>query len=231
MIELIVYMIIVVLVVIWCYHKWQNRHFEKLAVRMPGPPAYPIIGTGYQFIGSSEQIMSKIIDNAKKYNLEPFRIWLGPYFAVVIAKPEDLQIVFNSSKALQKDRMYEFFKNAVGEGLFTAPVEKWRINRRMITPTFNPENFSPENVAKRHKYSFIAFSGGPRSCIGSKYAMLSMKVTLSTFLRYFSVHTDIKLTDIKLKVDLLIRSVHGYPVTIRPRDKRPTCKRNYNHQE
>ncbi|KAL4123108.1 hypothetical protein QTP88_015338 [Uroleucon formosanum] len=82
--------------------------------------------------------------------------------------------------------------------------------------SFNPENFSPENVAKRHKYSFIPFSGGPRGCIRSKYAMLSMKVTVSTFLRHFSVHTDIKLTDIKLKIGLLMRSVHGYPITIRP---------------
>jgi len=37
--------------------------------------------------------MSKLIDNAKKYNLEPFRAWLGPYFGVVIAKPEDLQVI------------------------------------------------------------------------------------------------------------------------------------------
>jgi len=39
------------------------------------------------------EIMSKIIDNAKKYSLEPFRIWLGPYFGVIIAKPEDLQVI------------------------------------------------------------------------------------------------------------------------------------------
>lgn len=66
--------------------------------------------------------------------------------------------------------------------------------------------------------------------IGSKYAMLSMKAIVSTFLRHFSVHTDVKLKDIKLQLGLLIRSVHGYPVTIRPRDRRPTYKRIQNQQ-
>jgi len=37
--------------------------------------------------------MSKIIDLAKEYNQLPFRLWLGPYFAVAVGNPEDLQVI------------------------------------------------------------------------------------------------------------------------------------------
>lgn len=59
--ELTTYAIISFLVVLWCNYKWNRRHFEKIASKMTGPPSYPIIGAGLQFVGTPERKAHTII--------------------------------------------------------------------------------------------------------------------------------------------------------------------------
>lgn len=52
---------------------------------------------------------------------------------------------------------------------------------------FDPERFEPENFSKLRPFSWIPFSGGPRNCIGQKFAMLQIKSTISKVLRHFEI--------------------------------------------
>ncbi|XP_060848230.1 cytochrome P450 4C1-like isoform X1 [Rhopalosiphum padi] len=505
--ELYVYASIVFFVVLWCRMRWQYRQFYRLADKIKGPPTYPLKGSIYDLRTTPEKIMYNFKESAEKYNYEPVKLWVGPFLFVGVYKPEDVQIVLNSSKALEKGIIYHIIRHAVGEGVFTAPMGKWKKHRRVIASifsskfldqlypifnennkklvekiskhvgetqpfdiwdyiiscnlnnvsqaamgynlndqrtlsefvfamkkvselskcivkpwlyidqifavhtyltglnvymsqlnrvslqiirdkklefkstksqqstgkshevvpeesnknstkvfldkllklndegadftdedlkdevitmtvagsdtsaisecfcilllamhqdiqdkvydeiysvvgdsdrevvpedifrfkylemvlkeslrlfppgaifsrkinenvkltnfelpkgsnvfvspyvthrcpqlypdpdTFNPENFSPENEANRHKFSFLAFSGGPRGCLGVKYAMISMKLMMVAVLRRYSVHTECKMSEIEMQIDLLAKKANGYPITIRPRER------------
>ena len=48
-----------------------------------------------------------------------------------------------------------------------------------VTPErFDPERFTEEAVAKRHRFAYLPFGAGPRVCIGKSLALLEMHVVL-----------------------------------------------------
>uniref|UniRef100_A0AAT9UUV6 Cytochrome P450 3638D3 n=1 Tax=Maconellicoccus hirsutus TaxID=177089 RepID=A0AAT9UUV6_MACHI len=75
---------------------------------------------------------------------------------------------------------------------------------------WDPEHFAPDAIASQNKQVFFPFGCGIRSCIGAKYAMMSIKIQLVHLLRSYRFTTDMKMQDIHLTVDVALRNDSGY---------------------
>lgn len=53
--EVLLYSAIIFVVVLWCRYKWNKRHIDRLDAKLKGPPAYPIIGSALELLGTPER--------------------------------------------------------------------------------------------------------------------------------------------------------------------------------
>ncbi|XP_073241136.1 cytochrome P450 3A28-like isoform X4 [Porites lutea] len=52
---------------------------------------------------------------------------------------------------------------------------------------FDPERFSEAEKSKRHPYAFMPFGYGPRNCVGMRFALLEIKLTVAKLLKKYKL--------------------------------------------
>ncbi|XP_067000058.2 cytochrome P450 4C1 [Anabrus simplex] len=80
---------------------------------------------------------------------------------------------------------------------------------------FDPARFSPE---AHHPYAYIPFGGGPKICIGQKYAMIQMKTVLSHVLRHYKVFPGCTRESLQdLQMGMVLRPTSGFRLALQVR--------------
>merc|ERR1712029_984484 len=64
--------------------------------------------------------------------------------------------------------------------------------------TFQPERFLNEEGSSIKPCSWLPFGGGPRQCIGERFAMVEMKIAMTKLLSKFSIEAN-EMTKLELR--------------------------------
>jgi cytochrome P450 len=85
------------------------------------------------------------------------------------------------SRAVKEDDVIGGFHIPKGTWVDISPYVTQRHPEFWEEPAaFRPERFAPEAAAKRHRFAWFPFSGGPRQCIGNSFAMMETQLVLAT---------------------------------------------------
>ncbi|XP_026726328.1 cytochrome P450 4c3-like [Trichoplusia ni] len=133
--------ILAVLLLAVCVYwiRWSARaqRMDRMTSQLPVPPTLPLIGNASIFIGDTQQILKNLwsVAHLAAKHKNSAKIWLGPKLYVAIADPEDAQVVLEN--CLDKDSVYRFMRPWLGHGLFVAPVDLWKVHRKVLLPIFH----------------------------------------------------------------------------------------------
>ncbi|KAK9886787.1 hypothetical protein WA026_018439 [Henosepilachna vigintioctopunctata] len=106
-----------------------------LALTLPGPTAYPLIGNALTVTNSEK--LNYLGKNLYRLYGPIVRTWVSlvPFFFIL--DPTHLQIILSNGRLTKKNMLYTLLHNFIGEGLITNNGGKWKLHRKLIQPYFH----------------------------------------------------------------------------------------------
>lgn len=92
---------------------------------------------------------------------------------------------------------------------------------------FRPERFAADEFGNIHPFAFLGFSGGPRNCVGYKYAEVVVKMALARMVQNYRFTTPLRMNDIRISVDINTRFITKHPVEMFERWRGRRKERNF----
>lgn len=130
--EALTFFVALLLAFIGWYFKNYHESY-KMAMKLPGPPGFPLIGNALMFLGKSPSQLLKVLEaQSKKYG-RTVRFLVGPQVQVLLTDPKDAEMILGSQKLIDKSDEYEFIAHWLGTGLLISTGKKWFARRKVKT--------------------------------------------------------------------------------------------------
>ncbi|NP_001165982.1 cytochrome P450 4AB15 [Nasonia vitripennis] len=113
----------------------------------------------------------------------------------------------NISRTIIKDIQLKNCMVPAGTDVFVPIYDVHRDPKYWPDPLkFDPDRFLPEEVHKRHPFSYLPFSHGPRNCIGQKFAIAEMKALVARIVYNFYLEPVTYTKDLQFTAHIVLLS-------------------------
>uniref|UniRef100_A0A6P7HEA7 Cytochrome P450 4C1-like n=1 Tax=Diabrotica virgifera virgifera TaxID=50390 RepID=A0A6P7HEA7_DIAVI len=89
-----------------------------------------------KYIFFTEDVFKRDRANAKAYH-PIYQQHSLPFAIVNLIAPEDIELILNNSKHIEKGAFYDFLHSWLGNGLLTSKGANWHKRRKILTPAFH----------------------------------------------------------------------------------------------
>jgi len=117
-----------------------------------------------------------------------------------------------------RDDEIEGFRVQAGSTIIVSPYVTHHDPEYWENPeAFDPERFTPEQIARRPRYAYFPFSAGPRFCMGQSLALMAAQLTVTMIAQQYRL--ELGPEPIGIKVGNALRPSRDIYMKLRPRSR------------